>query len=112
MIMGHPNEAVEENLPQITQRWSTDESTLLERHQMQESAMTRDFVNRTGKMSSAYPDRPPLFVAQIPLDNEGTPFIKSVLIANRGEIACRIIAACRKLSITCISIYVQEYEAS
>lgn len=58
--------------------------------------------------SSAYPDRPALFVAQIPVDEDGLPLIKRIMIANRGEIACRIIAACRKLNLTSISIYVQE----
>lgn len=72
--------------------------------------MARNFANELSETSSAYPDRPPLFVAQLPLGNEGKPLIKSVMIANRGEIACRIIAACRKLSMTCIAIYIQEYE--
>lgn len=34
--------------------------------------------------------------------------IKRLLIANRGEIACRIISACRKLGITSIAVYVEE----
>ncbi|BDD63543.1 hypothetical protein MAP00_008421 [Monascus purpureus] len=62
--------------------------------------------------SSACPDRPSLFAAQIPVGRDGNPRIRRVLIANRGEIACRIIAACRKLNVTSISIYVQEDETS
>lgn len=34
--------------------------------------------------------------------------IKRVLIANRGEIAVRIIKTCKKLGITSIAIYTQE----
>ncbi|KUL82518.1 hypothetical protein ZTR_10641 [Talaromyces verruculosus] len=63
-------------------------------------------------VSSALPDRPPLFVAQIPVSQFGSPLIQCVLIANRGEIACRIIAACRKLDVKSISIYVKEDEGS
>jgi acetyl/propionyl-CoA carboxylase alpha subunit len=34
------------------------------------------------------------------------------MVANRGEIACRIIATCHKLDITAVAIYVEEYDAS
>jgi hypothetical protein len=54
------------------------------------------------------PIRPPLFVAQPPTTKDGRKKIQRLMIANRGEIACRIIATCRKLNITSISIYVQE----
>jgi len=50
-----------------------------------------------------------LFVADVPFDSEGQPKIRRVLIANRGEIACRIIATCRKLNITAIVVYTHEY---
>lgn len=54
-------------------------------------------------------DRPPLFVAQIPTRDNGEPIITKVLIANRGEIACRIMATCRKLRLLSVAIYTEEY---
>lgn len=60
------------------------------------------------KTGTASLERKPLFVAQLPLGEDGKPLIKRVLIANRGEIACRIIATCRKLHVKSISLYVQE----
>ncbi|KAH8652652.1 carbamoyl-phosphate synthase L chain, ATP binding domain-containing protein [Tricladium varicosporioides] len=38
-------------------------------------------------------------------DESGRPIIKRLMIANRGEIACRIISTCRKLNITSIAVY-------
>ncbi len=56
--------------------------------------------------------RPPLFVAQLPSGTDDRRQIRRVLIANRGEIACRIIATCRKLDITSIAIYAEEDSTS
>ncbi|KIX97670.1 uncharacterized protein Z520_06448 [Fonsecaea multimorphosa CBS 102226] len=62
--------------------------------------------------TSATPQRSPLFVAQLPSSSHGRRQIQRVLIANRGEIACRIIATCRKLDLTSIAIYAQEDSSS
>lgn len=64
------------------------------------------------EQSSATPARPPLFVAQLPISDDGQKPIQRVLIANRGEIACRIIETCRKLDLTSIAIYAQEDSTS
>ncbi|KAJ4152139.1 hypothetical protein NW765_017648 [Fusarium oxysporum] len=53
-----------------------------------------------------------LFTASLPLDGNGQPKIKKLLIANRGEIACRIIATCRKLGVASVSVYTQEDASS
>ncbi|KAH6967754.1 carbamoyl-phosphate synthase L chain, ATP binding domain-containing protein [Ilyonectria sp. MPI-CAGE-AT-0026] len=56
-----------------------------------------------------FPQREPLFLAPQPIDpSTGRLVIQKVLIANRGEIACRVIATCRKLQIRTVIIYVQE----
>lgn len=54
--------------------------------------------------------RPPLFVAPQPASLEtGLPAIRKVFIANRGEIACRVIATCRMFQIQTVVVYVREY---
>ncbi|KAL2071967.1 hypothetical protein VTL71DRAFT_11310 [Oculimacula yallundae] len=49
-----------------------------------------------------------LWLAPTLIRTDGTRRINSVLIANRGEIACRVIASCRKLQIRTIALYAQE----
>ncbi|ETS77222.1 hypothetical protein PFICI_11096 [Pestalotiopsis fici W106-1] len=56
--------------------------------------------------------RPPLFVAEPCSGTDGHPLIQKVFIANRGEIACRVIATCRKLNLTSIAVYLEEDKSS
>lgn len=53
--------------------------------------------------------RSPLFVAEPCAGSDGQPLIQKVFIANRGEIACRVIATCRKLNLTSIAVYLEEW---
>ncbi|KAL4756761.1 carboxyl transferase domain-containing protein [Aspergillus foveolatus] len=66
----------------------------------------------THQLVHAAPLRPPLYVAPSPLGEDGRPIIKKVLIANRGEIACRVIGTCRKLNIATVAVYVDEDTSS
>jgi hypothetical protein len=70
--------------------------------------MTRVEIPNHGDGSNASPLRKPLFVAEPPLGSDGRPIIQKLLIANRGEIACRIIHTCQKLNILSVAVYVDE----
>lgn len=50
-----------------------------------------------------------LYVAELPQLGDGVTRIQKLLIANRGEIACRIIATCKELGIASVAIFVSEY---
>ncbi|KAK6220704.1 hypothetical protein LQW54_001895 [Pestalotiopsis sp. IQ-011] len=56
--------------------------------------------------------RSPLFVAEPCTGSDGQPLIQKVFIANRGEIACRVIATCRKLNLTSVAVYLEEDKSS
>jgi hypothetical protein len=45
----------------------------------------------------------------LPLNENGIPRITRVLIANRGEIACRVIASCKKLGISSVAVFTDPY---
>ena len=62
------------------------------------------------KIPAASSHRTLLFLAPQPLDVQtGRPAIQRLFIANRGEIACRVIATCKKLQIQTVVAYVKEY---
>ncbi|GME46825.1 hypothetical protein GTA08_BOTSDO13224 [Neofusicoccum parvum] len=63
-------------------------------------------------VDSALPSSRPLFLAEQPVGPDGRPVLRRIFIANRGEIACRVIATCRKLGLTSIAVYVDEDSSS
>jgi len=53
-----------------------------------------------------------LHLPPLPTDPQGRPLITRILIANRGEIACRVIDSCKKLGITSIAVFTDPYRSS
>lgn len=58
--------------------------------------------------TTSCPERSPLWTAPLPRDDNGDFRIRRLMIANRGEIASRVIKTCRKLNVTSIAIYATE----
>ncbi|PKS05091.1 hypothetical protein jhhlp_008458 [Lomentospora prolificans] len=63
-------------------------------------------------MSHKTVKKPPLFQATPVFRDDGSLVIKRVLIANRGEIACRVIRTCKQQMITTVAVFADEDENS
>ncbi|KAJ5290568.1 uncharacterized protein N7443_010821 [Penicillium atrosanguineum] len=74
--------------------------------------MTRQIIPKHEGRNNVSPRREPLFVAEPPLGSDGLPIIRKVMVANRGEIACRVIQTCRALNILSVALYVDEDSSS
>ena len=53
-----------------------------------------------------------LHLPPLPTNDRGIPRITRVLIANRGEIACRVIASCKRLGISSVAVFTDPYSLS
>ncbi len=69
----------------------------------------RPSARTASRTASSQTEKLPLNLFRQLRDESGGPSIKRVLIANRGEIACRVIHTCKKLNLTGIVVFTDPY---
>lgn len=69
------------------------------------ASVTPEMPTSVSQESSSHRE---LFVAALPPVKDGTTRVRKLLVANRGEIACRIISTCKELGIATVALYTQE----
>lgn len=79
------------------------------RHHITDEPLTRDTHEHSRGHSHLITMKRPLYVAPPVYRPDGTLRLGRVLIANRGEIACRLIRTCREQLMTTVAVFADEW---